>query len=64
MCPVETKPAKKPESKAASIPDWKTIELPPDHVLKHREPHLNLLADRSDGRARPPDGQVSVGVRL
>lgn len=45
MCPSieQTKPkgaengAKKPEPKPASIPDWKTLELPPDEVLKHRE---------------------------
>lgn len=45
MCPSieQTKPtgaengAKKPESKLASIPDWKTIELPPNEVLKHRK---------------------------
>lgn len=45
MCPSieQTKPkaaangTTKPEPKPASIPDWKTIELPPDEVLKHRE---------------------------
>lgn len=40
-------------SESDTPPDWENIDLPPDHILKHREPYIPNWGELTSSDRRP-----------